>query len=515
MEGNIGINCCPTCGNNRRERFKKEDRGYTCQACGSWISNETVERENEALKKAFKGVLDEGKLEQIANLRSDLSVKLDEDDIDSEEIVRICKEIKKYLSYDFRANFYETVNSGNKTRINNFLDKIDVKEQRDFIPEVLNFMIKSLKKEYFNSVKSLLNRAYETKDTTHDEYAKIAGYYEEEAKKVGESVYDPDYPRDAFILYSSKDTEVVTKLVNHLEAQGFSCFVAFRNLQHGIGAVRNYQDYIYRAIDSCTAVIMVSTINSRSYGCDAVELEIKYIEHKEKDYPPEKRRKPRIEYRVGKAKEEKVAGDVIVKNFFEGYTYVRNIDDVSNALMEIRAEYRSSRVETMTATKSTPTTPTTPSVPTDTVYIDSEVNLTSGEEEFNLPEFTDVSDDENDGKQIKSKRTKGEKTIENIDKETRKKEFWGESHNAFLFGMCVMFAIASVALLFPGTQLFSILAIASGMVTIVTAIIALGSVGDDIAYIEVEVGTLIFFGVVAVVTVIVGLVQWIGLYGII
>ena len=489
--------------------LKKTETGYKCLACGANFSDGTVEKEVEALEEIVSGAFAKQELEKIAKSRVALNEELGRDHPDRQVILPICQEIKKYLPHDFRANFYEMVSSdysGKANRINKFLDKIDVTEQRDFIPEVLYYMIKDLKEDYIESVGRLLERAYDKEVITQKEHTDIRKKYEEMVNRVYSGWYDPYLTRDAIILYSHKDKEEVEKLLAHLEKElDFKCFVAYRNVQSGIGSNGSYYDTIFTAAQNCRAVIMVSTVNSRSRKCQATELEIPWIQENLPDIP-------RIEYLIGKSYEASDAGAKRVRNFFKSRFYQEDVESVGKALSEIvdKAVSREVEKELHVEIKGTPKNDVH-----DTVYIDSEENLTSGEEEFNLPEFTDVSDDENDGKQIKSKRTKGEKTIENIDKETRKKEFWGESHNAFLFVMCVMFAIASVALLFPGTQLFSILAIASGMVTIVTAIIALGSVGDDIAYIEVEVGTLIFFGVVAVVTVIVGLVQWIGLYGII
>ena len=133
----------------------------------------------------------------------------------------------------------------------------------------------------------------------------------------------------------------VVRILNYVESNGFSCFAAFRNLQHGRDAVANYNDALKKAIDHCSLFLFISSANSRRFSCDAFSKELIYVRDCEMKRNPEcrtyeqipnKYRKLRVEYRLDNAMTR--ATDRDMREFFSGLTYVEDLDTLIDRLAE-------------------------------------------------------------------------------------------------------------------------------------------------------------------------------------
>ncbi len=311
---------CTHCGS--KIGLEEEGKLYVCSACGAKYEARRAEEAAEALAK----LLDGQKQEAVANLRRQLWQKFNEEYIDGEEISRLAKEIKKYLPDDYFANFCELACGRDQRKLNKFLNKTDVQEQELYVWDVLGFMLHILREENLLAVNEFLARVREA-EIDGDKYAQYNSRLQEEAKRVSRGVYDVSLPRDVFVAYSSADREEVSELVETLEGEKLKCFVAARNLQHGM--VKHYEEKLKTAMDRCKTFLFVSSKNSRSRTCDALKVELSYIREKDilaapvyrnnyEKMPPQYK-KPRVEYLLDEHSGS--AADDVVEEFFAGYEY--------------------------------------------------------------------------------------------------------------------------------------------------------------------------------------------------
>ncbi|MBQ7369516.1 MAG: leucine-rich repeat protein, partial [Clostridia bacterium] len=332
---------CKRCGGE----LNKEKDGYVCAYCHATYEDDTLERAYAELKNSLENLVGEQIEENtirerersLANLRRQLWDKTHEKYVNSKAIVKICREIKKIDSDDFAANFYETMNdeSEDYAQVTDFLDEMDVVTQADYVDDVVEFVVKSLKIEYLTSLNMLVERAY-TSDKV--KYGEMISKIEAEAEKVEEGIYSLERPRDVFVAYSSKDVKRVNELVRYLEGQGIECFVAMRNLQQGRKSVENYEKALETAMDNCKVFLLVSSKNSRALSCDTIKRELPYIKRRDLeckpeyrnlgyDKMPEKYRKPRIQYRIDD--ERTPATDRQIKEFFGTLQWRYDLESVA------------------------------------------------------------------------------------------------------------------------------------------------------------------------------------------
>ena len=324
---------CKNCGGNL---VQLDDRRFKCEYCGGVFTCESVEKHIEELHRLF----DESKREAIANARKNLYDAVNAEYISSTHVHECSMALKQLLPDDFQANFYETAIGNIPKKSAKAIRKTDVAENASAIDSMVRFLILSLQSEFVTEVGDLIERAY--KGSNLSKYEKYSTELSLEAEKIDNCIYLTSYPRDVFVAYSSKDMDRVLELVECLEEQGFSCFVAARNLRHGRGAVENYDKALREAMDNCTSFVFVSSMNSRHPGCDALKREIPYIKSTDienspaelrQDYAgiPQKYKKHRVEYRIEESLRP-VAADRIVSEFFAGYERVYSVEEVADRI---------------------------------------------------------------------------------------------------------------------------------------------------------------------------------------
>ncbi len=311
---------------------------WKCQYCGRIYDDESAAKNTKTMSELF----DQKEREVVNNLRRNLYDAVNAEFISNKDVKAACVELKKHLPDDFAANFYEVACSDNLRAITKKLRGINVEENMDEIESMINFLIKSLQIDFLLELNNLVERAYKNTDLTL--YEKYATLISVEAEKVNMGVYETKLPREVFIAYSSKDMEKVSELCEFLESQGLQCFVAARNLRHGKGSVENYDKALKEAMDHCKSFVFVSSLNSRQFSCDALGIEIPYIEALDKDNAPaeyrnnyisipHKFKKPRVEYRVEESRGFNAA-DGITNEFFDGYERVYSPEAVASRILK-------------------------------------------------------------------------------------------------------------------------------------------------------------------------------------
>ncbi len=343
---------CKNCGGVLNPQ---SDGRWKCRNCGTVFDVETAEKHTRQMQEMF----DDQKREMICNLRRNLYNALRAPYISSTEIYDICSSIKQYLPDDFQANFYSIASGSNVHQLTRAIHEIDAEKHFDEIEGVIQYLIRSLQSEFLLELNLLVERTYGAVDRS--KYEQYATEISKEAERVQAGVYETKLPREVFVAYSSKDMDKVSELVQTLESQGMKCFVAARNLRHGRGAVENYKRAIEEAMDHCRTFVFVSSRNSRSLDCDALKIEIPYVEKRDLENAPAEYRnnytgipqaykKPRVEYRV----EESIlptAADTVVGEFFDGYEYAYSSREVANRVMKQLLQMNSSTEDNGPKTK--------------------------------------------------------------------------------------------------------------------------------------------------------------------
>ena len=236
---------------------------YKCVCCGNVYTHEEAQKHVDTLRS----LLDDMKFQAVTNARRNLYKAVTAKYISSKEMHEWCRELKKYLPDDFQANFYEIAISNNGLMITETINGINVEENAPYLETAIQFLLRSLKKEYQIATGDLIKRAYEFTDPR--KYADLISKFEKEVEKNDELVYETSISRDVFLAYSSKDREATIELLEYLEAQGLSCFFAERNLRRGEGSRENYDQALEEAMDNCSSFVFVSSPNSRNVQCDA------------------------------------------------------------------------------------------------------------------------------------------------------------------------------------------------------------------------------------------------------
>ena len=320
---------CRVCG----DRLEKQVSGiYRCDYCGAEYERTDIEQYIKAIRQSIREEVNDALAEQrnrdIGAARQNLYAEIKAEHINSYNVIGCCRKLKEYLPEDFQANTFEILNSGSKKQINKCLDSIDEKgEDRYYIKDILDFMLRSLVTANVLSLKSLADRALNGKEKT--EYI---SRIEEEAERYDQGMYNPAVPRDAFIAYSSKDMPRVNEVVNELKSARIKCYVALENLRHGRGAVENYGKMLEKAMHNCKSFVFMSSRNSRRFDCDAMSEELLYVQENE---PKVKR----IEYILDDYDSDESSGvKSILKNFFGSSEQCRDKDDLVRRIFNAKSQ---------------------------------------------------------------------------------------------------------------------------------------------------------------------------------
>ena len=155
---------CQKCGGE----LKQKGDFFECGYCHSSYASDNVQKEREMMNELF----DEQKQERLAALRHMLWEEIHSEYIDSDKILSLCEDLRKYRPDDFSARFFEVANGGTEKQVNAFLREADLTDpaQAFWAEEMISFMIKSLRAGNLLAVQSLIERAY--KETDLEKYEK-------------------------------------------------------------------------------------------------------------------------------------------------------------------------------------------------------------------------------------------------------------------------------------------------------------------------------------------------------
>ncbi len=330
---------CKSCGGTLVQDSANPNR-YRCTMCGK--------EHKPAAAEAFTHTMaafDEQTRLKIQKLLLRRHKAVTAEYISSAEVLSVCDELLTLMPEDFISNFYKIAAGNNLRALNRAICEVDAEVYYADIADMVPFLVKSMTadRDCLLALVDLVERAYKGRDL--EAYHRFATMISEQAEKVQAGVYETSMPRDVFVAYSSKDMPRVLELVEELEGnQGFTCFVAARNLRHGVGSVENYNAALAEAIDNCRTVVFVSTMNSRNFGCDALKIELSYIMQQDiaaapaeyrNNYEaiPARYKKPRVEFRVEDSARPNAA-DRKVAQFFAGYEWVLTAADVADRVAD-------------------------------------------------------------------------------------------------------------------------------------------------------------------------------------
>ncbi len=354
---------CSSCG-GLLAAHPSDPQRLRCPYCRREYNNAAAEEHTRTLADLF----DATKQEIIHNLRRKLYDAVTAEYISREKVLSACDALRTYLPDDFAANFFGTAAGKNVRALNRAIRAVDVEAQYEDIPLVVTFLAKSMTADgdCLLALNDLVERAYKTRDLAL--FSRYATLVSEEAERVYGGVYETALPREVFVAYSSKDMDKVMELVAELEEAGLACFVAARNLRHGVGSEEDYESALATAIDNCRTVVFVSSLNARSFGCDALRIELAYIKGKDLDRAPAEYgddyaalphtyKKPRVEYRIEETTGRNAA-DAIVEQFFSGYERVYTPEAVTERVMAQLFDTQAGRAPQNSPTPTPPPEPT-------------------------------------------------------------------------------------------------------------------------------------------------------------
>lgn len=318
---------CAICG----EVLDAPENGYRkCRYCGASYA----EKEAEDSYRLILDALGQEKQERLAAARKLLYVSTHAEYPSSSEISDNAHSLLLLSPDDPQARFYEAAVADSPSRLNNFLTSVSV--DHHLAKEILDWMEKSMELKNFASVKGFISRHY-----SGAEAVKETTRFENEAEKLEEGIYSPSIKRDVFVAYSSADQRKVEEIVSMLEEESFTCFVAFRNMRHGKGAEERYIPILREAMHNCSTFLFISSKNSRSLSCDALDKEIPYaMEHEQQ--------MNRIEYVIDDIENTRVPLSVklTLKDFFNGLEWCRDEEDLIGRLLKFRRSKSSYASET-------------------------------------------------------------------------------------------------------------------------------------------------------------------------
>ena len=265
---------CQCCGENLR----KDADGYKCVYCGALYQEDQAEKTAALLQ----GIIDDFKLEQLANARRRLYESTHQKYPSAQEVKLNSSNVLSLRPEDFLARIYLHSHDADPHDLILTLarENVSLGEAR----EAFKWLLRSLDSRLIGALKDFVDRHFEGKEKTN-----ALNAIEDEAYKLDSGVYDLSLKRDVFLCYSAADMPRVIVIMNLFEENGLSCFAAFRNLRHGKGAQENYQDAIFTAMKNAKVFVFLSSNSSRSPQRKGVAEELDHL-------ATELKNKPRVEF---------------------------------------------------------------------------------------------------------------------------------------------------------------------------------------------------------------------------
>ena len=304
---------CACCGGE----LQKQGQIYVCPYCRATFEDDYEVR---AAKK-LSTLLDEARLEKLSNARRLLFEAAHVANPSDATVLEAARKVRQIFPDDDYAILYQLSIEGDHEALNNFLLRKNL--DLPLAKECYRWILAGLEARNAASLKSMCLRYF-----TGKELFSMLTAIEEEDAKLSEGIYEPSIPRDVFLAYSSADQIEATRVLNLLEANGFLVFAAFRNMRHGKGAADNYLSHLQVAMKHCKVLVYLSSSASRSLSCDALKVELPYIND---NLPAMKR----IEYIVEPySAHTPVAVKILLKQVFAGLEWCQSDEDLIKRLLE-------------------------------------------------------------------------------------------------------------------------------------------------------------------------------------
>ena len=253
---------CQCCG----APLEKYENYYECPYCGSRFEDDFEEKAAVRLVD----VLNEAKLESLSNAKRVLYNTAHANNISNQAVSDAAFKVLAIDPDDLLANFYVASIDEDPSLLNHWLAQAPISPS--VAEEVVTFELRGMDPRNVFALKDYAERQFKG-----DKQLRIVSQIEDEAQRLSEGFYNPAFPRDVFLCYSSKDQFRVMEICDLLEENGFTVFAAYRNLRHGKGAAENYLTALHQAMNNCKVVVFLSSKNSRSASCDALKVELPYI----------------------------------------------------------------------------------------------------------------------------------------------------------------------------------------------------------------------------------------------
>ena len=309
MEAHI----CERCGG----ALEKKGDFYVCPYCRAKFEDDAEERASVTLR----GLLDEEKLEKLSNARRVLWDLSHRKNASNKKMLAAIHEVLMLYPDDVIARFYEASLDSDPAIINSFL--LNSQVEKSIAEEFARWMLVSMEPRNVTAVKTFVERHFDGEEKI-DLWTKI----ENEASKLDEGLYETSLPRDIFLAYSSADQDRVVEMVDFLESEGFTVFVAYRNLRHGKGAAERYEAGLYDAINHCKTVVFLSSNHSRSLACDALKVELPFIVQNRPTMG-------RVEFIIEEYPDKvSTAVKTLMKNAFQGLEWCRDREDLVGRILK-------------------------------------------------------------------------------------------------------------------------------------------------------------------------------------
>jgi hypothetical protein len=232
---------CTVCGANLK--LKHDENITTCSYCKSQVIV------SNALAFA-KVEVDRSK--DLVKYRTNLKKYANNNSI--EEILRVSNQILDILPKDFIANYYSGY-------------ALQVKGEPKFIQQFYNNILEHTEEEIAEISDHIFKRSdLRDNDKIKKFFSQISKKLENDFTKINlerlklEDNYS-EIPRDIFVCYKSKDNnDLIEKIVQKLEKDGNTCWVAYRNLRPDDS--ENYWYNIETAISNSKIFIVISDSNA-------------------------------------------------------------------------------------------------------------------------------------------------------------------------------------------------------------------------------------------------------------